>query len=114
MIIFALFVFFFFSFLFYSTDTDVANLVQVINSLELYLSEELKASVERDLYRLLCPEVVIKKLAHDLIKSDSMNEVKHLLFQILFQLLFYKFYSSPLLLFIYYMFCRSLDFSTWS
>lgn len=53
--------------------------MQVINLLELHLSEELKSSVERDLYRLLSPEMVIEKLAQDLLQSDSINEVKVML-----------------------------------
>lgn len=59
---------------FMGLNADVSNLVQVINLLELRLSEDIKSSVERDLYRLLSPEVVIGKLAQELLQSDSMTE----------------------------------------
>lgn len=57
------------------SDSDVSNLIQAINILELCLIEDIKLSVERDLYRLLSPEVVIGKLAQELLQSDSMTEV---------------------------------------
>lgn len=58
---------------FMGLNSDVSNLVQVINMLELHLSEDTKIGVERDLYRLLSPEKVIGKLAQDLL-GDSMHQ----------------------------------------
>ncbi|KAJ1526649.1 hypothetical protein ONE63_008234 [Megalurothrips usitatus] len=54
--------------------SDTSNLVQVINMLELRLSDDIKSNIERDLYRLLNPENVVKTLAQDLLQSDSMSE----------------------------------------
>lgn len=55
----------------------MSNLVHVINMLELRLGEDIKFSIERDLYRLLSPDVVVGKFAQELLQSDAMIEACH-------------------------------------
>lgn len=55
----------------------MSNLVQVINMIELKLSEDIKVGIERELYRSLSPEQVIGKHAQDFLQSDSMSDVSN-------------------------------------
>lgn len=53
-------------------SSDMCNLVQVL--LKITLSDDIRASLNRELYRSLSPEAVFGKLCRDLLHANSMSD----------------------------------------